>query len=228
MGLTYKYFSGSASTTQKTEVLEWLQNNASDYFDTITADENGTISCTISGVLALKFGFTTSNNRLKLYKKSDSETPVYTSSATATTKYFRFGCKTPYGLCIKYMSDGAFMWETLWITRTNNGNVAIVAFIQTDSTSTGGKYIIGDFSQDKYFELYTASSIFDMEKFMYIYNQFFTTIAPIGYGDYNDTVFLPNLYMFRFSQNQQGNPFFKILTLNDIEYFTDSYLALRI
>lgn len=226
MGLSCKYFNGSASTSQKTEVLEWIQNNASDYFDTITADDYGTISCTIDGVLALKFGFTSSNSRLKIYKMSDSETPAYTSTATETNKYFRFACVTPYGLCIKYMGNSGSMWETLWVTRTDSGNVAIVAFIQSDSST--GKFIVGDFTQDKYFELYSAENVYSMRSFMYIYNPHFTTLAPIGYGDDTDFVYLPHLFMFRFSQNQQGNPTFKKLTLNGYEYFTESYLALFI
>lgn len=227
MGINYQLFSGSSTLTQKESVLSWFQENGTEYFDSITTDDLGTISLTINGALAIKIGFTVGSSRCRIYASDDDSTPVYESTATAVNRYFRSAATTPYGIVIFYMpADGSgSRWESLWITKTNNGDVAIVALI---STSTGAQFAVGDFSQGSYTTIYSSTTLTDSNfaSFMRTINSNFTSLSPIGIENSNQCVYLPNMFMFRFSTNTQGNPFFKRLTLNGYEYFTDGYLAL--
>lgn len=57
MSIIKTTFISSTPADNSIEVLTWLQNNATAYFDTIEADENGNISCKIGETAELLLGF---------------------------------------------------------------------------------------------------------------------------------------------------------------------------
>ena len=82
------------STGDITEVKTWLDNNASDIFDTIET-EGTTINCSIAGVLALIITFDT-----KVYTKITLANGVYKEATSHSELTFQKGYKTDNGILL--------------------------------------------------------------------------------------------------------------------------------
>jgi len=99
-------------TTQKSEILAWLQANATDYFDQI-AENSGNIECLLENGAKLTF---------------------YGSS---TLKYTKAGIVTSKGLMI-VGANSSTTDNILIVSKTNNEKTAISMF--ASSSSGSGRY----------------------------------------------------------------------------------------
>lgn len=101
------------------EVLTWLQNNATAYFDTIEADENGNISCKIGETAELLLGFD-STTRTKLTIANGNS---YEFANTSTV--FRTAIRTTKGLYLTN-AGGSDSELNIFISKSDVGTTCFV------------------------------------------------------------------------------------------------------
>lgn len=126
MAIVKTTFTGTTLADNAPEVLSYLQTNATDYFDSITADEGGNVSCIINGVTVLYLAFDgTAVTSISLANGTSV-------SATATgTKYYTKAYKTSNGIML-VDADG----RTIVICKSNDDTTSIIACIRSGSSSS--------------------------------------------------------------------------------------------
>lgn len=126
MAINKTYFTGSTSGANYTEVLAWLQANASDYFDEITGD--GTyISCNIATVTALKLDFTSSGYLFTITTNNGKYVQEYKGWSDSR---FAAAQKTDSGIFL-FLSEVS----NIFITKTDSGSVFFAGISRTDSSN---------------------------------------------------------------------------------------------
>ena len=88
-------------TAQKSEILSWLQANATDYFDEI-AESSGNIECSLENGAKLTFVFDETSVLYKVDSKTGNSHPIYGSS---TLKHTKAGIVTSKGIMHSLLSS---------------------------------------------------------------------------------------------------------------------------
>lgn len=136
MAITKTIFTGSTSAQRSAEMLAYLQANAANFFDDITADSNGNISCTIDGVTAILLPYV-SGTYLTVKLKND----VSIQAKFSNDMEFVKGYHSSNGI----MLTGKGV--TIAVSVNNAGSPVIAVKFRTDSTNGYYSYNFGDFSQ---------------------------------------------------------------------------------
>ena len=230
MAIVKYNFRGANISAQATEILEWLQTNATDFFSTIEADANGNVSCYIGDKLCAKFNCDGSNPRCQLFNRGDrsaqAKSYVYSSS-----KIFTYAIKTSKGFMISWQNYSSnAVQDSVWFCRTDKGNTGIVALFQQSSTaSTGGAFLAASFEANEWYREYFSGQMSgsNWDKFFHIRNDFYTTLSPVycAYTENSTPDYCKDIFIVRFAQYNVGWSAQK-LVLNGHEYMTNGYLAI--
>lgn len=133
MGITKTIVQGSTMAQRAAEILAYLQDKASSFFDSITADNDGNISCVVSGVTALYLPYESSEKLRIEIANGDSFEDYYSGEVKFTTLYD---------------STNAVMLKTnkwtIAISKNNNNHTVIAATIQSGSSDSTIGYRFAD------------------------------------------------------------------------------------
>lgn len=144
MAIETTYFTGTTAEANYAEVLAWLQANATDYFDNITADEGGEkIYCKIGDVTALTID---TNARNYIFFATLKNGAVdYRYQAWGTNHRFTRAVKTSCGILL-YVNN----IDNIFITKNTDGGVMLAGYHSTGNNTYGAT--IGDFANDSVFK----------------------------------------------------------------------------
>lgn len=133
MALTKYLVHGSTMAQRADEILEFLQTHATDYFDTISADEDGNITCYVGEVPALYLPYENDEKLKVTIANDDSFEDYYAGEVVFSVIY--------------YSSHGIMLKSTNWtiaIGKNNNGHTVIVFPAQSGSANTTIGYRFAD------------------------------------------------------------------------------------
>lgn len=221
----------ASGNDRATEIVTWLQTNATEYFDTIELQENGyEIKCNIDEVTVLDIQVAHSN-----YSAVCSVTLINGTSQTTSTSNIIGAYKTSNGVCL-YMGGATQTSRTdpstgetyyqysggrdIFICKSDKGNTSF-AFNIYSSYNGGGNLSTADASSDSRFSkwLNSTDTMYDQ-----IGKRPLTVLSPLPLGD-GGTVAL-GAYFTPFSQYKGiNNPV--ILSANGKNYVYDGAFALE-
>ena len=115
MAIVKTNFTITSQAVNKVEVLAWLQENASDFFDIIEADSGGNILCKIGSVTALKLGF---DGRTQSKATLQNGT---TATSEPTSDIFSYAVKTSKGIFLNSDNFGG-----IFLTKSNTDSTIII------------------------------------------------------------------------------------------------------
>lgn len=218
MAIKTTYFvNTTVAADNAAEVYAWLQENATEYFDSFAISDDGLkISCFIGELEAVNisgFGDGTTSQALKFVTTLNNGTTCNASAPSASPSwYINKAIKTSNGIafCLILNENAYKPW--FFITKAASGETAFV-FGSNTTVNT---------SQKVYAVIPTKDSIFTSFSVYYdITTDNYTSIAnvvcPSGVG------YLPNVYRMVSSQYRGTEG---IISLNGKKYYTNGYLAL--
>lgn len=214
MSITKHVFTGTSLEAQASEMLSWLQANATDFFDSISMASN-VITCSKDGVnaLVLSFDGTTKDITMSL---ANGEVLALDSIGTL----YNYAVKTSTGILLN--SNGTQDFSTyLFITKTNNNDLA---FVVTGYWNNYGHFFVGDFSESSLFD-----DVYGQNDRLYIDYVYYwgitsslTTLTPLCIK--TPATYTPDLNFMRFCEFPQiaGK-----ISIGGVEYYSNGYLALK-
>lgn len=219
MAIAKTIFTGTTLAEQAAEVYAFLNANKSGYFDSVTQDESGNISCMVGETVALKLGFdgTTKNIIITL---ANGET-VSTYNATTAWGY---AYKTDRGLYLHDVHNENQYPFSVYIAKTDTDSTAIVAYMSINSSTnqralycadiTGGNAIYVPYSINVLYQsIYSAIAATAGS----------TTLTPLPLTS-NTASYAPDLCMMFFSQYPYTPA---VITIGTTQYVSNGFLALK-
>lgn len=214
MSITKHVFTGTSLEAQASEMLSWLQANATDFFDSISMASN-VITCSKDGVNALVLRFNGTDKDITMTLANG-----VSISPDSIGVLYNYAVKTSTGIMLN--SNGTHDFPTyIFITKTNNNDLA---FVFTAYTDNYGHFYMGDFSNSAEW-----SDPFGKNDRIYIdYAAFWgvssslTTLTPLCIN--SSATYTPDLNFMRFCEFPQiaGKIF-----IGGAEYYSNGYLALK-
>ena len=205
MAIVKTTITGTSWATQFADVLEWLQTNATDYFDEITGDsstntitmtyENASVVIASNSITVTLDNGTSDNKTIRL--------PITTMYKTDSGVYI-CNAQTPDSL-------------QLWITKTNAGNTCVLYFWKSSSSSQG--YQWADLKASASLSSFgnSQSQVLSSQT----HSASLTALTPFVFtgGVYSDNLFL-----------QTFNEYYGIsgiFSINNTQYVSNGYIALK-
>ncbi len=134
MAVIKTVFTGTTTEQRAAEMLAYLQANASGFFDSITADATGNISCIIDSITALYLPYPTGNYTFTI---KNGETFSDVGSGVIT---FNVGYHSTYGILLQ-SND-----RTCAVAKNELGHTVLVGIFKTTSSSSSFGYRFADFT----------------------------------------------------------------------------------
>jgi len=228
MAITKTNFLGTTLEAQASEVLAWLQANATAYFDTIEYNsETSCIVCTVDGVVALEFHFEhTTTVITKAFLKNGVGVNILRSTSTAFL--YKYAISTSNGFAL-YLGENPNYEDWIFISKNNNNELYIAllgAVFESVSSATGNTaFVTGDFENSFTFTKWVSggsTSGATAVKNWLGTSANLTSLVPLVSGDC--PTYTPNLFITRFSEHL--GVIGKVI-IGDTEYFSNGYIALK-
>ena len=193
-------------TAQKSEILAWLQANATDYFDEI-AENSGNIECLLENGAKLTFVFDETTALYKVDSKTGNSHSIYGSS---TLKHTKAGIVTSKGLMI-VGANSSITDNILIVSKTNNEKTAISMLAASSSGS------------NRYFSFIDLDGDTDWLRIgnnLTVFSTPITSLSPVCFacGTCCEHVFLTSFTQFENTC---------IMQINSKKYAYGGYLALE-
>lgn len=207
MAIVKTTITGTTWETQFADVLEWLQTNATNYFDEITGDSS-------TNIITMTYG-----NASVVLNGITNRITVTLDNGTSDNRTIRLPITTMYKtdsgvyICNEQTPDSL----QLWITKTNAGNTCVLYFCHSSSTIQG--YQWADLKAS------TSLSSFGSNQSQALSSQTrsasLTALTPFVFtgGVYSDNLFL-----------QTFNEYYGIsgiFSINRTQYVSNGYIALK-
>lgn len=214
MSITKHVFTGTSLEAQASEMLSWLQANATDFFDSISMASN-VITCSKDGVNALVLSFNDTEKDITMTLANG-----VSISPDSIGVLYNYAVKTSTGILLN--SPGTHDFPThLFITKTNNNDLA---FAFTAYTDNYGHFFMGDFSKSSHFDdVYGQSDqIYSDYVAHWGITSSLTTLTPLCIK--SSATYTPDLNFMRFCEFPQieGK-----ISIGGVEYYSNGYLALK-
>lgn len=155
MAITKTMFTGTTLATQAAELLNYLQSNAADYFNEISADENGNVSCYVGDTVALLIGMDgTTTRKVTLSNGQNLQTTSGDTGGgnTMHAALFRYAKKTSKGVLLataEGKKQGAVVGCTyFFITKNEIGDTCILGTLAVGAYQTPTYYFGADIRND--------------------------------------------------------------------------------
>lgn len=220
MAITKTVFTATTQAGNAAEVYAFLNANKAGYFDSVTQDESGNITCTVGGVDCLKLGFDGNAKSVRITAANGT-----VSQNNWGVRRWEYAYATSKGLwlysniLVGYVSPNPV---SVFITKTDTDDTAIVAVYDADS-SQNESFVTADVLNNSVVVRYTGAGIYSSNAAKIIFTSGVTTLTqiPLTTGGVSYT---PYLYFTQFSQY----PFIpSILTVGTTQYVYDGRIALR-
>lgn len=194
-------------TAQKSEILSWLQANATDYFDQI-AENSGNIECSLENGAKLTVVFDDTTVIYKIDSKTGVSHSIYGSS---TLKYTKAGVVTSKGIMI-VGALSASSDNIIIISKTGENSTAVSCYIKSSSSSSALINYFIDLGNDADWLGNSSNSL--------RYSVPATSLSPVCFscGTYCEHVFLTPFTQFENTC---------IMQINSKKYAYGGYLALE-
>lgn len=225
MAIVKTTFTGTTLADNAPEVLSYLQTNATDYFDSITADEGGNVSCIIDGVTVLYLGFDgTAVTSISLANGTS------VSATDSGTTYYTKAYKTSNGIML--VDAGG---RNIVICKSNHDTTSIIACIRSGSISSTSHYLyFGDIANNAtwYHPLSSKSTAkYVRDSYVMVYAAEFTSLTNVILGDGGTlakNVYMTSPYTER-EASAAGSPNIIVqqLTINNKNYLYDGLIAIE-
>ena len=215
MAIKKTTFMATTLTERQTEVYDWLSENATDYFETITNDtEHSKIVCTFAGCETAKTEFYFSYGVMaSLFLENGT---IYGSASSSSDNVNRKVCeaiKTSYGIYLvgkeNIMTSSAIELGALIISKNNDNTTCV-------SLSRNG-FLRSDMS--RYIICPEKSKVFTVTRNVVTTDM--TTFAPIPIAE---GVYPENMFFTPFSSVRNAGV---ITDDNGQNYWYDGYCALK-
>lgn len=221
MAITKTVFTATTRAANAAEVYAFLNANKSGWFDSVTQDESGNITCTVGGVDCLKLGFDGTTKSVKISAANGTSRQGYFANIK-----WGYAYATSKGLWLysyALFSGTASYPISIFITNTDSGDTAIVAICDGSST-TEMAFITTDVLNDGVVRRYYGGGTYpNGSGSKIIFQSGVTTLTQIPLTT-GGTSYTPYLYFTQFSQY----PFTpSILTVGTTQYAYDGRIALR-
>lgn len=194
-------------TAQKSEILAWLQANATDYFSGgISTDESGNIICVMSNSAELSFIFDETNAIYKIKTKTGN---TYSIVGSSTLKYTKAGIVTSNGIML-IGAGTSNIDNILIISKTSENKPCISGQVKTSSSASSFNNCFIDLENDSD---WLSNSV---QKYL----TSITSLSPVCFacGTYCEHVFLTPFTQFESTC---------IMQINSKKYAYGGYLALE-
>ena len=214
MSITKHVFTGTTLETQASEMLSWLQANATDFFDSISMDSN-VITCSKGGVNALVLSFNGTEKDITMTLANG-----VSISPDSIGVLYNNAVKTSTGILLNSNGTSNFL-TYIFITKTNNNDLA---FAFTAKVNNFGHFYMGDFSNSSLWDdVYGFSDRLYMDYAYYWgITSSLTTLTPLCIK--SSATYTPDLNFMRFCEFPQikGK-----ISIGGVEYYSNGYLALK-
>lgn len=214
MSITKHVFTGTTLEAQASEMLSWLQANATDFFDSISMASN-VITCSKDGVNALVLSFNGTANDITM-SLANGELGILDSVGAL----YNYAVKTSTGILLNNQGTSNFP-TYLFITKTNNNDLA---FVFTGYWHNYGHFFVGDFSKSPGFDdVYGANDRIYIDYVAHWgITSSLTTLTPLCIK--SSATYTPDLNFMRFCEFPQieGK-----ISIGGVEYYSNGYLALK-
>lgn len=216
MAITKTIFTGATVADQASEVLAWLQANATTYFDSITYNsETSTIICEKEDEVALVLGFASGKKCIQIYARNGA-----TASGGASNIKFTYGVVTSTAI---YLVTADTRANSVVITKNANNQLFMIAKLTPTTGATTHLHIVDFYNSTTDTDIpYIFSINYTMFDSSIAYGSALTSLTPIPALDYPS--YAPNVYFEFF--NEYNGISGKII-IGDTEYFSNGYLALK-
>ena len=162
MAIVKTMFTGRTLAAQAPELLAYLQANASGFFDEITADSDGNITCYVGDTPALIIGMDgTTTRRVTLKNGNYIELTSVTTANNPRSTLFSYAKRTNSGGNTATTSGLLLVTApakvstqnvgptTIFITKNDTGDTCIYGYMQTtNSSSSTATYFCADIDND--------------------------------------------------------------------------------
>lgn len=220
MAITKTVFDVSSQALNAADVFAFLNANKSGWFDSVTQDASGNITCTVDGVDCLELGFDNAKRNITVTAANNT-----TASDDATGYRWEYGYVTSKGIMLysKRQSTSDVNRDiSLFITKNDSGDIAIVS-IWDGYNSNQMDFVVVDIFNGSVTYLYDASSVLTAANPAPIMQSGVTTFTPIALT--NDNIsYTPDLFFTLFSQYCYIP---SVLTIGGTQYVYDGRIALR-
>ena len=226
------------------EILSWLQENGSKYFDSITAsdEEYTSIVCSVDGSTFTISGMY--NKTEQLMELNNSKYVKYGSVSANPIKSYRYGIKTDYGLYLAssggsntpyYGTASTNAFADIVITKNSNRNTSVICWTIAGllklSHKSGDFYapLIGaDLTKSNYFSIYFTENRSTDASRTYagqnhtIFSAPSTSLEPFVFdnGAYTEHLFLSHI-------TQCSGLSHKKVLVDGLEYWTNGVIYLQ-
>lgn len=190
MAIVKTTFTGQTLAAQATELLAYLQANAADYFDTISADESGNITCYVGETAALLIGMDGTTTRKVTLKNGNN---IQCNLSSAFSLLWSYAKKTANGvLLVSANTTIVFL-----ITKNENDDTCIIGNLATvNAVSNNLSYFFADIKNDS--SIFTPVSNVSRSGFSALSKSAATTsLTP---AIFNSGHYVPKMYVATFNQ----------------------------
>lgn len=225
MAIVKTQFRNDDLALQAPEVLAWLQANATEYFDSITYDnDNSKIVCEIGTTKALEIFFTGSTAFTAYLSNGVS----FSGLRGSPPGLFLTGVICNNGLCLNYYNNtptaDRAKYNDIIITKDNNGDVTFISYHQERSAATSGMHFVSGtftkYSFNDWFGEATTTDTTTSGKYMGT-QAALSSLIPVVDKTY--PIYTPNCYRMYYNQyfGTEGQ-----FTIDGTNYYTTGFVAI--
>lgn len=216
MAIIKTTFSAITQAGNASEVLAWLQSNASEYFDSITADASGNITCMIGDTPAIKLGFDGTTKTSFTLKNGVSMTHYY----ARTTEFFKAAIKTSKGIHLIPNNEEYHSINELFICKSDAGTTAFLSKFQYGDYTYGNTYHSADFENSPSIMNFTYT---DGNNNYVVDKSIPASCTSLAHVVFDGGFFAPDLFIVPFSQFVDTRC---IYSIGNKKYSSNGFIAL--
>lgn len=224
MAIEKTVFTATVGPNRLSELRNWLAENATDYFDTITEISSNTFYCKKNSKNVLAFKNNGQNDNISTYL-SNTTSKDWRSESTFNANY---AVKTSKGILIHFPSDAsATSFPTnIFVTKTQNDGLAIAVPGTSYASTDFNEYCVADFEQTPSWSYYVKTTK-NAEGLSSFKNQLgieeeLTVLLPIPC--HGSPTYCVGLFQARYTQYPAIEG---IITANGKNYYSNGYFALE-
>lgn len=220
MAITKTVFDVSSQALNAADVFAFLNANKSGWFDSVTQDASGNITCTADGVDCLNFGF--DNAKSNIIITAANNTTVHD---TETNYRWEYGYITSKGIMLyskRQVTNVVARDISVFITKNDSGDIVIVSVYDAYSSSQMD-FVVADVLNSNVIIIYEGAGLHSGGSASIIMPSGVTTLTPIALTN-NNISYTPDLFFTLFSQ-YRFTP--SVLTIGGTQYVYDGRIALR-
>ena len=196
MAIVKSTFTGQTLAAQAPELLTYLQANADSYFDEISADASGNISCYVGETVGLLIGMDGTTARKVTLANGNAVQCVNGSFVSPNAALWQYAKKTANGvLLVSTALNRGYGKVVFFITKNENGDTCIVGAVTNGETSNVRRsYFFADIKNDT--TIFTPVSL--LADFSTLSRSMTTTsLTPVVF---NGGHYAPKVYIATFNQ----------------------------